>query len=53
MADTRREYEVDINGMKHVMLLDPQDAASLYGDNAKAKAVKAPANKAAEAPANK
>ena len=35
MADSRKEYEVDINGVKHTLLLDPEDAKTLYGDNAK------------------
>ena len=34
MADTRKEFEVDINGVPHVMLLDPEDAQALYGDSA-------------------
>jgi len=36
MADSRKQYEVEINGVKHTMLLDPEDAKNLYGDNAKA-----------------
>lgn len=51
MADSRKEFEVYINGIPHRMLLDPEDAKSLYGDNA--KQVKAPANKAAPVPDNK
>lgn len=35
MADSRKEYEVDVNGVKHTMLLEPEDAKNLYGENAK------------------
>lgn len=45
MADTRKEFVVDVNGIEHTMLLTPEDAEALYGENAKA-APKAPANKA-------
>jgi len=47
MADSRKEYEVDINGVKHTLLLDPEDAKNLYGENA--KAVSSTANKAGSA----
>jgi len=46
MADSRKEYEVEVNGIKHTMLLDPEDAKALYGDNAKAASA---ANKSASA----
>ena len=50
MADARKEFEVDVNGIKHTMLLVPEDAETLYGENAvEAKAAKAPANKAGTA----
>ncbi|MFD1055021.1 hypothetical protein [Terrabacter terrigena] len=35
MADKRKEYAVDINGIEHSMLLEPEDAEALYGENAK------------------
>lgn len=47
MADKRKEYVVDINGVEHQMLLEPEDAKTLYGENA--KEAKAPANKQATA----
>lgn len=50
MADTRKEFIVDVNGIEHTMLLTPEDAETLYGENAKES--KAPANKA-RTPANK
>ena len=45
MADSRKEYEVDINGVKHTLLLTPEDAER-YSD---VKELKAPANKAGSA----
>ena len=51
MADSRKNYTVTVNGLEHDMLLTPEDAEALYGENAKAS--KAPANKAAPEPANK
>ena len=47
MADKRKEYVVEINGVEHTVLLEPEDAKSLYGGNA--KEAKAPANKAGSA----
>lgn len=44
MADTRKEYEVDINGVKHTLLLSPEDAER-YG-----KAAAPKPNKQASAP---
>ena len=35
MADKRKEYTVEINGIEHSMLLEPEDAERLYGENAK------------------
>lgn len=43
MADSRKEYVVDVHGVEHTMLLTEEDAKALYGDNA--KQAKAPANK--------
>lgn len=51
MADSRKEYTVSIHGVEHSMLLDPEDAQTLYGDNA--KEAKKPRTKSAAAPANK
>ncbi len=34
MADNRKEYEVELNGLTHTVLLDAEDAER-YGDNAK------------------
>ena len=38
MADSRKEYEVEIGGVAHTLLLTPEDAER-YGDNAKAVSV--------------
>lgn len=47
MADNRKEYEVEIGGVKHTLLLTPEDAER-YGESAtQAKGAKAPANKSA------
>lgn len=53
MADSRKQYTVTINGIEHELLLDPQDAENLYGENAVESKAKTPANKQADAPANK
>lgn len=46
MADKRKQYDVNVHGIKHTMLLEPEDAKSLYGDNAvESKEQPAPANK--------
>lgn len=51
--DNRSLYEVTINGVKHTLKLD-QDDADRYGDAAvKVDTKKAPANKAAGAATNK
>lgn len=34
VADTRKEYVVEIGGVKHTMLLDPDDAERRYGGRA-------------------
>ncbi len=50
-----REYEVNINGLVHTLMLD-DEAAKQYGDRAKpvqSKEAPTPSNKAAAAPANK
>lgn len=49
MADNRNEYEVEIGGVTHTLLLTDDDAKR-YGEAAKKQA--APANKAAT-PSNK
>lgn len=45
MADSRKEYTVDINGVKHTMLLDSEDAER-YGDRAVETKSRTTANKA-------
>lgn len=52
MADTRKEYVVNINGIDHTMMLDPADAETLYGENAVEAKGGSPANKS-RTPANK
>lgn len=51
MADGRKEYVVDIGGLEHTMLLDPEDARR-YGDKAVEVKERKPANKARQ-PQNK
>ena len=53
MADNRKQYLLTMAGVEHTVLLTPQDAER-YGELAvEFKAVKATANKARRAPANK
>ena len=51
MADPRKEYEIEVSGIKHTVLLLPEDAER-YGKDAVEVKAAAPANKAAT-PANK
>ena len=53
MVDSRKKYHLTVGGVKHTMLLTPQDAER-YGEAAvEAKEAKAPANKARSATRNK
>ena len=51
MADPRKEYEIEVSGIKHTVLLLPEDAER-YGKDAVEVKAAAPANKSA-VPANK
>ena len=51
MADPRKEYEIEVSGIKHTVLLLPEDAER-YGKDAVEVKAATPANKAAT-PANK
>ena len=51
MADPRKEFEIEVSGIKHTVLLLPEDAER-YGKDAVEVKAATPANKAAT-PANK